>query len=110
MYMYRASLDRIIGPVTVAVRVDLGFRLDLVVPIRLDGLALPEDRRATQAITQQWLDEHPRFVCQTIQGRRQTFDRWFGILMDEDGSTLNDALLASGMVERIKSGEAPLED
>ena len=106
MFTYHATLDRLIGPVSMAVKLDLGFRLDLVVPVRLDGVALPEDRRATQRRTQEWFDKHETFVVQTIQGRRQTFDRWFAKVMDEGGECLNEVLLESGMVGPFQSGTA----
>ena len=107
MYVYRAKLDRLIGPVSMSVAIDLGFRLELVVPVRLDGVTLPEKRREAQALTKEWLALRPEgFVLQSVQGHRQTFDRWFGVIMDDDGASLNQALLDSGLVKPYKSGEA----
>ena len=107
MYIYNATLDRLIGPVTMSVVLDLGFRTKAVIYVRLDGLTMPEDRKAAQAVTQEWFDAHQDFKVHTVQDKRQSFSRWFAEIFVDAGPSLNQVLLDSGLAKPYESGVAP---
>jgi endonuclease YncB( thermonuclease family) len=107
MYTYRATLDRLIGPVSMSVVIDLGFRTRATIVVRLDGVDLPENRQAAQQVTADWFAEHPDFIIHTIQDKRQTFGRWFAEITDLDGNSLNQSLLDLGHVQPYQSGALP---
>lgn len=100
MYEYRASVKRLVGPLTVRCVIDLGYSIHMDRDIRLAHLEqpAPDKRQETTAAVQQWLSSHDPFTLVSIEDRREKFGRFLGVFVGEDGTVLNEMLLEVGLV------------
>ena len=114
LYEYRCRVRRIIGPVSLDVDIDYGFRAWQTHPVRLDGLAQPsaEHRKQTIEAVGNWLAAHNTdglFTVHTIKETREKYGRYLAVLIADDGAELNEDLLSSGLVTPYRDG-APAGD
>jgi micrococcal nuclease len=109
MWTYRAKLigGRIVDGDTVALTIDLGFRVQTVQSIRIAGVDTPERRQMgwqeAKDFTVDWLRAHHHgtrewpFVVVTEKDK-QTFARFIGtVRCADDGEDLTQALLTAGV-------------
>lgn len=112
MYTYRLlETLRVLDGDTLDARLDLGFGLTATLRIRLRGVDTPEltapdpgPGQAARAFTGQWLAARPAgLVVRTHKATLASagigsggFGRWLGDVMDAQGVSLADALLAAG--------------
>lgn len=102
MYTYGCTLDRVIDGDTMAVSIDLGFRLTAKMPIRLAGINAPEHNTkagaAATAWAEQWFAAHPGRLTVVTAPAPEKYGRWLGtITADGDPVSINDAALAAGV-------------
>lgn len=112
MFLYKATLNRVVSPVTISCHIDLGFGITKTEAIRLNGVALPltsEDRAKAVGIIDDWVNRHPVFVLSTYKNKEK-FGRFLGVLMDRHGGTLNKALLEAHVTEPIPECEIPEDE
>ena len=108
-YRYRGRARRVIGPLSLDVDIDLGFRINIALPVRLDALAqpLPEHRDQVVDLVQAWLAaHHNQFTVETIKDTQEKFGRYLAIITaGDDGTELNQYLLSTDLVRPL--GEPP---
>lgn len=108
-YVYNAELVAITDGDTLAVTIDLGFRMSWTISLRLLGLNAPErlteaGRKATWAVHEflGWdkaqSPDHPvRLLVRTEKDRADKYGgRWLATVWRADGVCLNDHLIESG--------------
>lgn len=100
-WIYEAALLRVVDGDTLEVAVDLGFRVRMITPVRLNGLNCAEhDTPAGDAATAyntEWLAKIPVLVIVAAKPRDfgDKFGRWLATVWGND-RCLNDDLIASG--------------
>jgi len=97
-YTYKCILIRVIDGDTVVLRVDLGFKIQIDLTVRLADFNAPEPRGKTKkeglrykAKAQVWFDMHPGPFFITTQ-KSGKYGRWLGRIFvnlpeDDDGRT-----------------------
>lgn len=103
MYDYHVTVNRLVGPLSFDVDIDLGFNAHYHTTVRLDALKQPEgeNRKKAIALVTEWLKRHPQLTMRSMY-KREKYGRWLVLLMgEEDGSVLNSKLLEHGLVEHI---------
>lgn len=112
MFLYKATLNRVVSPVTLLVNVDLGFGVSKKVPIRLNGISMPstpEKRAKAVELISDWVAKHPVFVLHTLKVKAP-FDRYLGVVFNRWGGSLNKKLLRAGVAQPIPDEEVPKEE
>ena len=104
---YRSQLVRVIDGDTVEMDVDLGFRVSSRLIMRLSGINAPEMRGKSQdagiaakaflshlitatASSEKWV------TVRTIQDKQEKYGRYLAVIVLEDGTTANAAMVAAG--------------
>jgi len=112
VFLYKATLHRVVSPVTLSVNLDLGFNLVKTQLIRLNGVSMPatsEAKAKAVAIIDDWLNRHPIFVVHTLQSR-EPFGRFFGTVYSRWGTSLNRKLVRAGVAQEIPDAEIPTDE
>lgn len=98
-YTYRAELLHIVDADTLALRVDVGFRMWAEIPVRLVGLNAPEHNtlagQDATAFVRDWFTRHGATMMLATQKSPEKYGRWLGTVTSDDGASLNDDLVAS---------------
>lgn len=112
VFLYKATLNRVVSPVTVSATIDLGFSIKKTEAFRLNGVSMPESKedkeKAVQLISD-WFARHPVFIVNAHKNKVK-FGRYLADIMDRHGGTLNQALLNADVVEEIPECEIPEEE
>lgn len=110
MYEYMADVVRVVDGDTVDLRVDLGFGITFKERFRLHGINAPEihgvkkdseEYKAGMEATN-WLRqklEHGRFQVRTIKDKKGKYGRYLAVLIERDGSNINDEMVKLGYAE-----------
>lgn len=103
MYEYKARITRVIDGDTVQAQVALGFHLTAELRLRLNRIDTPETdepdpwaaakSRLIELIEQ---NEDDQGYLRIRTEKDDAFGRWLAELYAQDGTTLNDTLLAEG--------------
>ncbi len=111
VYNYKAKCIRVIDGDTYILRVDLGFRTFVEIPIRLRGIDTPERNTELGKKATQWVrvrlmptpypEENPELIIETHKSRtgkdEQSFARWVAdIWVDGSDTTLAEELVEAG--------------
>jgi micrococcal nuclease len=102
LWHYRATVVRVVDGDTVDVSIDLGFHITTVLRLRLSGINAPEvhgvtaaaGHAATAALSAMVLEAHLTIV--TEKDRTEKYGRYLATLLLDDGTNVNEALVASG--------------
>lgn len=100
-YRYRCSLVRVVDADTVVVNIDLGFRLNATMPVRLTGLNAPELKtsagKTARAWVIDWFVQHPDLMIETLKDPEK-YGRWLGTISPANGGkALNTELIARSL-------------
>lgn len=99
VYVYRATVTRVVDGDTYITLIDLGFRVSIEISLRLHGVDCPEmpteaGKAATQFVRDLLLNSGGRVLVQTYKDQR-TFARWVADVW-VDGKSLADELVRAG--------------
>jgi micrococcal nuclease len=96
MYEYSATVDRFVDGDTVDLIVDLGFKVQMKIRVRLLGFDAPEVRgpeKAEGIPLAKWCTDEWQDSTVTLQSHKTgKYGRWLGVLTDESGRNINDAI------------------
>ena len=105
-YRYRASVNRVIDGDTYYLCIDVGFRAQVTLPIRLRGVDSPEVRgdqkaagEAAKAAAEAFLGAASVIVVETYKDA-QSFARWIADVY-VDGESLADKMVAAGFAHPV---------
>ena len=96
-YRYRATVNRVVDADTLLLDIDLGFRVNVAIPIRVRGVNAPELRTEEGERAREWAVQFlhlGKIVVETYRDRR-SFERWVADVY-VDGEPLADALIEAG--------------
>ena len=102
-YTYRAEIVEVYDGDTVTARVDLGFRVSVMVRVRLSRINAPEVRGAERERglrSRDWLRERligEKVILRTEKDKQEKFGRWLGEIWDDEGECINDTLVLLGL-------------
>ena len=100
MWNYKATVNRVVDGDTLDLNVDLGFRVQIGVRVRVNGVDCAELNEADGHMAKQFV-EHlcPVGSIVTIQSDkdRKTFDRWLAQVTLSDGSDLAGKIIAANL-------------
>lgn len=108
----RCALVRVIDGDTAQISVDTGFWHSAVVHIRLLGVDTcergrdPEKWRLAREFAQNWFNEAGKFVLES-HGPDKYGGRFLGRIINSEGESLADALIASGFGIPYDGGRKP---
>lgn len=111
MYQYAATIERVLDGDTLDLLIDLGFSTFVRARVRLEGLDAPEITTAAGKQVKEWLSgeaarHREACVVQTRKDKREKFGRMLAtIQFAGEPTTLNDAMLASGMAKPYAGGK-----
>lgn len=99
-YRYRMEVVRVIDGDTLVARIDCGFRVWIVTPVRVLGWSAPELREPggpeAKVACERLLGEAAQIIIET-ETDAQTFGRWLGRVWLSEGVELGAALAALGL-------------
>lgn len=106
LYVYRGTVKRVVDGDTVDVVVDLGFRTNLQIRVRLLAIDAPEvvgtERAAgleSAAVLREWI-EGREVILETHKDQQGKFGRWLGIIwMPGEAKSINNRLVAEGYAQ-----------
>ncbi|GHE31522.1 hypothetical protein GCM10017673_37820 [Streptosporangium violaceochromogenes] len=102
LYVYAATVARVVDGDTLDLLVDLGFAVQTRQRIRLSGVYAPElgtpEGEAAAEFTRRWVAEHgPGVLVRTLRDRRERYGRYLGVVHPAaGGADLGAALVAAG--------------
>jgi micrococcal nuclease len=106
MYTYKATIVDVYDGDTVTAVVDLGFRINFTIKIRLAGIDTPEIRgteRHQGLISKQRLEElilNKEVILHTQKDRQEKFGRWLGVIyLPNSNVSINEQLLKEGLAD-----------
>ncbi len=97
-YRYRARLERLVDGDTVYLRVDLGFRVEISVNVRLEGIDAPERFTEAGKEASAWLSERLAGKDLVLMSTRiEKYGRALGVIyvVGTEGN-INDRMVAAG--------------
>lgn len=101
MYIYQATVDRVVDGDTLDLRIDLGFSVFTTQRVRLLGINAAEHntdmgKKAT-AFVEAWVVEHgPTFTVRTHKDQKEKYGRYLALILS-GASDLGEALLDAGL-------------
>lgn len=110
LWFYRCQVVRVVDGDTILLRLDLGFHVELVEPVRLDGINTPEligadadKAREAKRFVEEWLAAEGQLYVQTrLIREREKFGRILGTIWRAgDLVSLNQALLEGGHAKEM---------
>ena len=115
LYHYRAKLDRVVDGDTIDVTLDLGFDLHLEARVRFSGINAPESRTKdlvekqkgleSKRFVEDWLGNCETIVIQTQLDKKGKFGRILGNILNADGASLNEEMIALGHATPYDGGK-----
>lgn len=101
-YVYQAKVLKVVDGDTLWVELDLGMRIKKKERIRLAGINAPEIRgetntqgiEAKEFLTGLLRDNNNNVLVRT--SKEGKYGRWLGVLFDQAGANINDAMIAAG--------------
>jgi micrococcal nuclease len=106
MYTYKATIVDVYDGDTVTAVVDLGFRINFTIKIRLAGINTPEIRgveRPQGLISKQRLEElilNKKVILHTQKDRQEKFGRWLGVIyLLNSNVSINEQLLKENLAD-----------
>lgn len=104
LYLYRASVSRIVDGDTVDLTVDVGFRTFVHVRVRLVDINAPEmntpQGRAAKVFLSQILPLGLRCEIETFKDPTDKYGRWIAEIYLPDAAKVTDRLVEAGHAER----------
>jgi micrococcal nuclease len=104
MYTYKAKIISVYDGDTVTALVDLGFRINFEMKIRLTGIDAPELRdieKPQGLISRDRLRElilNKEVILHTERDKQEKFGRWLGtIFLPEEKISVNEMLIKEGL-------------
>jgi micrococcal nuclease len=101
MFIYQATVEKVVDGDTLDLQVDLGFGVFTRQRVRLLGINAPEHntpggKKAT-AFVQAWVTEHgPTFTVRTSKDKREKYGRYLATVLS-DTKELGQALVDAGL-------------
>ena len=97
VYRYRAEVLRVIDGDSFHAKIDLGFRVHLIVPVRVRGVDAPELGTHEGKLARAWAIEELSGTPLVVESHkdRQSFARWVCDIWTPDGSYA-DRLIEAG--------------
>lgn len=109
MYTYKAKIVSVYDGDTVTALVDLGFRINFEIKIRLAGIDTPElrgEERIAGVAAKKRVDEliyGKQVTIKTQKDKQEKFGRWLGeIFLPGSELSVNQQLLNEGLAEHYK--------
>lgn len=107
MWTYRARVERIIDGDTIDVTIDLGFRIEHTIRLRLAGVNTPEVRGeerqaglAAKAFVEDWIeiaeDEDELWPIRVETAKTGKYGRWIAVVYNNFDDCLNESLTDFG--------------
>lgn len=101
MWTYRAKIVRVVDGDTLDLRIDLGFRVEMDVRVRLSGVNTPErghpDWLRACGVTRDWCAvASSAWPLLVTTAKTEKYGRWLAVVTDVSGRSLNDQLVKSG--------------
>ena len=103
LYVYKASVQRVIDGDTYLLDIDLGLHVHTHARVRLFGVNAPEIRGddkdaglAATARTVELLTLNGPVMVRTIKDRKEKYGRWLCHIVLADGRSLADVLISEG--------------
>lgn len=100
-YRYNAIIDRVVDGDTVVVILDLGFRANMKLSIRLYGIDTPELKnpnnkgKIAKKYLQDRLPQNTQVVINTFKNKYDKYGRWLGEIWI-DSENINQTLIKEG--------------
>ena len=115
LYHYRAELERVVDGDTIDVKLDLGFDLKMQARIRFVGINAPESRTRdlvekqkgleAKRYVEDWLGNCDAVIIQTQLDKKGKFGRILGTVLNAEGASLNDEMIALGHATPYEGGK-----
>ena len=115
LYHYRAELERVVDGDTIDVKLDLGFDLKMQARIRFAGINAPESRTRdlvekqkgleAKRFVEDWLGNCDAVIIQTQLDKKGKFVRILGTVLNAEGASLNDEMIALGHATPYEGGK-----
>jgi micrococcal nuclease len=101
VFIYQATVDKVVDGDTLDLQVDLGFGVFTRQRVRLLGINAPEhntdDGKKAIAFVQAWVKEHgPTFTVRTLKDKKEKYGRYLATLLS-DTEELGQALVDAGL-------------
>lgn len=106
-WRYKAEVTNIVDGDTIDVRVDLGFRTEKEIRIRLYGVDTAETYgvekeskeyklgKEHERFVRDWIESADDLVLETIDDEKGKFGRYLATLYNDSGKSLTDAMIES---------------
>lgn len=115
LYHYRAKVDRVVDGDTIDVTLDLGFDLHLQARVRFVGINAPESRTRdlvekqkgleAKRFVEDWIGNCDAVIIQTQLDKKGKFGRILGNILNTEGASLNDEMIALGHATPYDGGK-----